>query len=156
MSTLRLLIILLFVSLLPSTSQSSPVTVTKTDKCPVCGMFVAKYKDFLAQIVFKDGSYVVFDGAKDMFKYYFNIKKYNATKDLSAIADIYVTDYYNMTLLDGRTAWYVIGSDVLGPMGHELIPFAKESEAREFMKDHSGKEVISFTAVSPEMVKNLD
>jgi len=151
-----MIVFILLILVLPSTGKSSPVIATKTDKCPVCGMFVAKYKDFLAQIVFKDGSYALFDGAKDMFKYYFNVKKYNAAKDPSDIAFIYVTDYYSMIPLDGRTAWYVIGSDVFGPMGRELMPFAQKAEALEFMKDHSGKEVIPFASVTPEMIKGLD
>ena len=28
------------------------------DRCPVCGMFVAKYPDWVAEIIFKDGSYL--------------------------------------------------------------------------------------------------
>jgi copper chaperone NosL len=38
-----------------------PLKPSPRDKCPVCGMFVAKYPDFLAQIVFKDGSALFFD-----------------------------------------------------------------------------------------------
>ena len=40
-------------------------------------MFVKKYPDWTSQILFKDGSYAVFDGAKDMFKYYLGLKKFN-------------------------------------------------------------------------------
>ena len=64
------------------------------DKCPVCGMFVKKYPDWVSQIVFKDGSYAVFDGAKDLFKYYHGLKKYNPSHAPSDIDSIYVTDYY--------------------------------------------------------------
>ena len=140
----------------PVTAEVAPVTASKTDKCPVCGMFVAKYTDFLAQIVFTDGSYAVFDGAKDMFKYFFNLKQYNASKELSDIAAIYVTDYYNVTPVDGRTAWYVVGSDVFGPMGPELMPFVQEKDATEFMKDHSGKKLIRFADVTADLIKELD
>ena len=31
-------------------------------------------------------------------------------------------EYYSLTRIDARAAWYVIGSGVVGPMGHELIP----------------------------------
>jgi len=156
MPAFRVIVFILLTMFLPSIGQSSPVTATKTDKCPVCGMFVAKYQAFMAQIIFTDGSYALFDGAKDMFKYYFNLPKYNAAKNLSDIAFIYVTDYYSMSPVDGRTAWYVIGSDVFGPMGQEPIPFAAEADAREFMKDHAGKEVLPFTAITPELLKGLD
>jgi nitrous oxide reductase accessory protein NosL len=126
------------------------------DKCPICGMFVAKYPDFLAEILFKNGSYAVFDGVKDMFKYYFNIKKYNPPQDKENIEAIYVTDYYSLNLIDGLRAYYVLGSNVYGPMGNELIPFAKESDAKEFMKDHQGKSIVTFQDVKYEMVKALD
>jgi nitrous oxide reductase accessory protein NosL len=141
---------------MPLLATSGPVTVAKEDKCPVCGMFVAKYPDFVAQIVFTDGTYAVFDGAKDMFKYYFNLAKYNPAKKTSDIAFVYVTDYYSLTLIDGQTAHYVIGSDVFGPMGRELIPLAQEQEARSFMKDHAGKQLLRFEAVTPELLKDLD
>jgi copper chaperone NosL len=137
-------------------NEVKPLKPSKEDKCPVCGMFVAKYPDFLAQIIFKDGSYAFFDGVKDLFKYFFDIKKYNPSKDLSDIVAIYVADYYSLNPTDGRKAWYVVESDVYGPMGKELIPFEKEDEAREFMKDHEGKLLVRFDEVTPSLIKGLD
>lgn len=155
MFVLRAIVVMVLLAL-PLTGKAAPVSVSKTDKCPVCGMFVARYPDFLAQIIFTDGTHAFFDGAKDMFKYYINLKKYNAAKEVSDIAFIYVMDYYNMTPIDGRTARYVVGSDVFGPMGRELIPFVKEADALEFMKDHSGKKMIRFEEVNPDIIKGLD
>lgn len=137
-------------------AQAAPVTATPADKCPVCGMFVAKYPDFLAQIIFTDGSHALFDGTKDMFKYFFDLKKYNAAKQRSDIVSVYVMDYYSMKPVDGRTAWYVVGSDVFGPMGRELIPFQQETEAKEFSKDHSGKQILRFDEVTPALIKGLE
>ena len=136
--------------------EAGPAKPSPTDKCPVCGMFVAKYPDFVARIIFKDGSYAFFDGVKDMMKYYFEPAKYNAGKQPSEVASVVVTDYYNLTLIDGLTAYYVIGSDVYGPMGKELIPFKGEAEAREFMKDHVGKAILSFKDIKPETLVELD
>ena len=119
-------------------------------------MFVAKYPDFAAEIVFKDGFYAVFDGVKDMFKYYFNLKKYNPSKSESDIDSIYVTEYYKLVLIDGLKAYYVIGSDIYGPMGRELIPFEKEKDAKEFMKDHKGESIVTFKEITYEVVKGLD
>ena len=133
-----------------------PVKLAERDKCPVCGMFVAKYPDFVAQVIFKDGSYAVFDGVKDMLKYYFNLKKYNQSKELSDIDAIYVTDYYDMTMADGYTAFYVLGSDVFGPMGKELLPFQSEKAANEFMSDHVGQSLLKFRDISADTLKGLD
>ncbi|HCE44934.1 MAG TPA: nitrous oxide reductase accessory protein NosL [Lentisphaeria bacterium] len=128
----------------------------KSDKCPVCGMFVHKYPDFLAQIKFNDGKVFFFDGNKDMFRFFFNLKKYAPERKTDDISSIHVTDYYSLSPVDGREAYYVAGSDVHGPMGKELIPFGKEPEAREFMKDHKGKSLLKFKDINPSVLKELE
>jgi len=129
---------------------------TAREKCPVCGMFVAKYPDWLAAVRLRDGSHVYFDGAKDMFKYLHDPKKYGPARKPEEFQAIAVMDYYELTWIDARKAWYVLGSDVYGPMGRELIPLAKEADAREFMKDHKGMKIIRFADVTPEVIKTLD
>jgi copper chaperone NosL len=126
------------------------------DKCPVCGMFVAKYPDFLAQIVFADGSLAWFDGVKDMMKYYFDLNKYNPGKKQEDIKAVVVADYYSLKLIDGLKAFYVLGSDVYGPMGRELIPFGEEAAAKEFMTDHKGQAILTFSQITPATIKGLD
>jgi len=65
-------------------------------------------------------------------------------------------DYYGLTWIDAQNAWYVLGSDVYGPMGRELIPLEREADAKEFMKDHKGIRMIRFSEVTPEVIKTLD
>jgi nitrous oxide reductase accessory protein NosL len=136
--------------------QKKPVKPLQKDKCPVCGMFVAKYPDFVAEIIYRDGSYAVFDGAKDMFKYYFNLAQYNPQKTLREIDSVYVTDYYDLVLTDARQAFYVIGSDVYGPMGKELIPFVHRQDAQEFMRDHRGNAILQFQEITQKTLEGLD
>jgi len=119
-------------------------------------MFVAKYPDWVSAIVFKDGGTVFFDGAKDLFKYYFDLNRYNPGQDITNIASVYVTEYYNMTLIDARKSHYVIGSDVYGPMGRELVPFKNRPEAAEFLKDHRGQKVVRFKDIAPALIESLD
>lgn len=149
-------VLILFMSASVFAQEGKARHPTSSDKCPVCGMFVAKYPDFLAQIIFKDGSVVFFDGVKDMFKYYFNMGKYDPSRSQADVAAVFVTDYYSLQPIDGTMAYYVRGSNVYGPMGKELIPLGSEEEASEFMFDHVGKEVVLFKAVTPEMIKDLD
>ena len=135
---------------------TKPAQPSDKDKCPVCGMFVYKYPDWLAQIVFKDGSVQFFDGAKDLFKYYFNIREYHSQKSRKQIAAIYVREYYDLVFLNARKAFYVAGSDIYGPMGHELIPLATMEDARAFLKDHKGKRIFRFEEVTQVLVERLD
>jgi copper chaperone NosL len=152
-----LIVVWLFLTAATSpTGKAGPAKPSPTDKCPVCGMFVAKYPDFVARLIFQDGSYAFFDGVKDMMKYYFDQSNYNGGKQPAEVASVEVTDYYNLTLIDGLAAHYVFGSDVYGPMGKELIPFKTEAEAREFMKDHAGKAILSFRDIKPETLIELD
>jgi copper chaperone NosL len=156
----RLLLLLLIVPLLwcgeAVAGEKAPVAISPKDKCPICGMFVKKHPDWIAQIVFKDGSHVVFDGAKDMFKYYHGMARHSPGREQSDIDSIYVTDYYSLQLIDGLKAYYVIGSDVFGPMGKELIPFASTGDATEFGADHMGKGVLKFGDVTAGRLKELE
>ena len=89
-------------------------------------------------------------------KYYFDLPKYNPAKTIADIGLILVSDYYKLTLIDGHKAWYVIGSDVYGPMGKELIPFPDETAAKEFRVDHKGTAILQFNDITPEIIKPLD
>ena len=126
------------------------------DACPVCGMFPARYPDWIATVLFKDGHADHFDGAKDMFKYLLNMEKYASGRKAADIERIAVTDYYATKRIDARTALYVIGSDILGPMGHELIPHPDQYDADEFLKDHQGKRLMTFDEVTMEILLGLD
>lgn len=112
------------------------------DLCPVCGMIVSKYPNWVATVLYKDGHAHHFDGAKDMFKYLQDLPKYapgHRKDDIKAIA---VTDFYNLGKVDAHQAYFVIGSDVLGPMGHEFVPLASKMDADDFLKDHKGKRAL--------------
>lgn len=124
--------------------------------CPVCGMFVAKFPEWVAYVVYKDGHAHYFDGAKDMFKFLASPKSYDKGHHPEDVATVAVTDYYAVEPVPARDAWYVVGSDVLGPMGHELVPLATEAEAQEFLRDHKGKKLLRFDQVTPEILGNLD
>jgi nitrous oxide reductase accessory protein NosL len=123
------------------------IKVTKDEKCPICGMYVYKYPRWAAQIFLDDGKHLSFDGVKDLMKYY--LKKPISTK-------IIVTDYYSQKAIDAKKAFYVIGSDTYGPMGHELIPFVSKKDAQTFKNDHKGTKILKFKDISKEEVEKLD
>ena len=117
------------------------IKVTKKEKCPVCGMFVYKYPRWAAQIWLKNGTHLSFDGVKDLTKYYHSHPKLKIDK-------ILVTDYYKQVAIDGLKAFYVIGSDIYGPMGDEAIPFEDKEDAKSFLKDHRGKKIVEFKEIN--------
>lgn len=132
--------------------KSKMINIPEDAKCPVCGMFVSKFPKWVAQIQLQDGHNHYFDGVKDMIKFYFNPTKYHAHSN-EQILQMNVTDYYSLESTDAKKAYYVLGSNVYGPMGEELIPFKNEDEAKKFMTDHFGKKVVSFDEIKEEMIK---
>ena len=151
-----LLLALWLVFGLGSSRADQKIEITKQDRCPVCGMFVYKYPKWVAQIYFNDGKAYFYDGAKDMFKHIFNTEKYTPGKTVEMMTEILVTDYYDVELFDAKSAYYVIGSDVLGPMGHELLPFKDQESAKEFLEDHKGKSILRYPEVTPAVIESLD
>ncbi len=134
------------------------IKVANDEKCPVCGMFVYKYHRWATQLFFMENSkikHLSFDGVKDLMKFYFEPEKWGNYKNIKIIK-ILVTDYYTQNAIRARKAFFVIGSDVLGPMGNELIPFKSKAEAEIFMKDHRGKKIVMFNQITKKMVYNLD
>jgi copper chaperone NosL len=135
---------------------ASTTSASAEERCPVCGMSVAKFADWRARIEFKDSTYATFDGPKDMFKYYLNLEKYNSSKNKNEVTSISVKDYVSKISIDAQRAFYVIGSDVYGPMGHEPIPFEKEADAGKFMEERKGKKILQFKDISLKVVIALD
>ena len=91
---------------------------------------------------------------KDMMKFY--IFDIDFPYDRSKITNIEVTDFYTLKAIDAKKAFYVVGSDVFGPMGNELIPFLTKNAAQNFMTDHAGEQIILFDAITPKLVMGLD
>lgn len=137
--------------------DAGPIAVPRRAKCPVCGMFVAKYPGWAAEVETPDGSRHYFDGVKDLMKFLFDASAYGVDDlpDADRLA-IRVTDYYSQAAIDARAAVYVIGSNVYGPMGNELIPLADADEAESFRSDHAGDRVLGFDEITPGLVAGLD
>ena len=156
LSYYKTIIISLSITLLLAINlQAKPVTEIKADeKCPVCGMFVAKYQPWIAQIQYSKNDVPMFDGVKDMMAYYFEPEKFGGKHGTKATA-IYVKDYYTQEWIDGKKALYVLGSDVMGPMGHELIPFNSQTAADNFIKDHKGKMIFQFDQITLDQINGL-
>ncbi|QKF85672.1 NosL domain-containing protein [Campylobacter blaseri] len=142
-----------------TSSLNYKISPTDKDKCPVCGMFVYKYPKWTSSLKYadsKESKVLFFDGVKDMFKFIHSPKNYGANSNDLRYEFIHVTGYYTLEAIDAKDAFYVLGSDVLGPMGNELIPFKKEEDARVFRLDHVGMEILRFDEITKGIICKLD
>jgi copper chaperone NosL len=127
--TVLLLAFLLFTATFTSQSiaaeKPAPQVIPADMSCGVCGMYPAKFVKWQSQVIFTDNKMVPFDGCKDMFKYILNMAKFDQTHTSKDITAIWVKDYNSGKWLDGKAVTYLVGFSELGPLGKELIPFAK-------------------------------
>lgn len=121
------------------TETSADDSITADAQCPVCGMYPARYKKFAPKVTFNDGKMVAFDGCKDMYRYLMDMDKYGQGRTKGDIRSIEVRNFSSGAWIDGRSAHYVSGSSVRGPMGPELIPFLSRNKAEAFQKKNGGE-----------------
>ncbi|MEJ2054965.1 MAG: nitrous oxide reductase accessory protein NosL [Calditrichaceae bacterium] len=124
--------------------------VSGEHRCANCGMYTLKHPNWEQKVISDDKGTMYFDGPRCMFKVLLD-----STVAPKIIREIHVKDYYSLQYIDGKSAYYVIGSDVLGPMGNELIPFRTKSAAEEFLKDHKGETVVQYDDVDMKMIMRL-
>jgi len=119
-------------------------------RCVNCGMYTSMYQKWEAIVKIKDKDNLHFCAPRCMFKVLLDT---SATPE--NIESIMVKDYYDLNLIDAQKAYYVLGSDVLGPMGNDLIPFKNSTSAEQFFKEHKGSKILQFDEVTMETIKSL-
>ena len=75
------------------------------------------------------------------------------TRDLSATA-MRVLDYYDGRWTDAGDVGFVAGSDVLGPMGPDLVP-VDARRAHKFAQDHAAGRPLPVDAITAEVLSQL-
>lgn len=100
-----------------------------TDRCAHCGMRIAG--DWLTSgATTSEARSVQFDTPKCLFAW--------LAGDGAGASGLWVTEYYGRTHHDVEGLFYVDGSDVMGPMGADLIPIDGRDRADAFARDHGG------------------
>jgi len=142
---MRLLVLtaLLF-SLCVPVMAAVPPAPGKDDRCAVCGMIVTPFPQWVSVIVMNDGKRLYFDGPKDLFVAFFDLATYVPGATAEQVAGVYVTEYYTLQLTPAIEVFFVTGSNVMGPMGQELVPVAGLEAVATFERDHAGQKVMRF------------
>lgn len=129
--------------------------VPTSARCPVCGMFPARYPRWAAQVVFDDGAAHFFDSAADMLHFLRAPERYDEERSAAEVAAVYVTDYASGTWVDAHAAHFVSASSVPGPMrGADLPAFADPATATSFVAEHGGT-VFAYDAIPGAVIDSL-
>jgi copper chaperone NosL len=122
---------------------------TEKDVCTVCGMHPASYPKHNSQILTMDGNTLHFCSTQCMINFNADPSKYvqEPTKTKMAWVTLFSDGMYESAL----GAYYVVGSQLNGPMGKEAFPFKLKKDADEFVKANGGK-IISFQQLTPQLI----
>ncbi|MDX2302953.1 MAG: nitrous oxide reductase accessory protein NosL [Microscillaceae bacterium] len=131
-----------------SPQQTSESSAVNTD-CQYCGMPSAEFPKWQSKLSTKEGEKYCCS-PRCMF-----LTVLDPKQTVKNIQKIEVIDFYDTKPIDARKAFYVIKSDVLGPMGSDLVPHRDKTAAEEFMKDHQGSKILRFEEVDLDMIKQI-
>jgi len=152
-----------------------PVTLTQADECDVCGMVIPNHPGPTTETFYADqqpsghDNPARFDSTWEAFQYDF--ERENQGWERQAM---YVTDYssvdYEITEDGGDLlisthpeaeafapageVTFVVGSEVIGAMGKDLVAFTDDGDAEAFQADHGG-ELLALDEVTPSVIAGL-
>jgi nitrous oxide reductase accessory protein NosL len=117
-----------------------------TEACVVCGMYPDRYPKHRSQILTTDKKTLHFCSTRCLVHYRAQPSKYreNPSKEMFIWVTVYPEGMYEYA----GGLFYVVGSDVPGPMGPEAIPFRTKAEAEAFAAKEGGK-VMRFNEIVP-------
>lgn len=113
--------------------------LSATDHCPICGMFPARMPHCAAGLRLTDGRTFYFCSNRCLLSAWRYPHRHLGAD--ARIDRMVVLDYFSGKPLDGLNAWWIVGSDVIGPMGPALVTLGSEQDVEAFQRRHGGTQV---------------
>jgi copper chaperone NosL len=133
-----------------------PRAVPAQSRCPVCGMYPARYARWAAQVILRDGAAHFFDSPIDLFAFLQNINRYDRRYGPADAAAVFVKDLESGEWINARQAFFLHGSSLAGPMRDADLPaFASRAAAARRYNAHGGK-VLAYDEITPELIRPLN
>ena len=133
----------------------APRPIAADARCPVCGMYPARRPRWAAQALYRDHAAHYFDSPVDLMQFLSHMARYAAGRSAADVRSRWVTDSASGAWVALEQAWFVQGSDALGPMRCADLPaFGDRAQAAEFVRRHGGQ-ALAFNALTPAIVNSL-
>lgn len=117
-------------------------------RCAECGMYADQAARWQAGATGADGSALRFDSPKCLLRF-------RASGRGRGLTNPWWTEYYTQAHLGAQQLVFVRGSDLISPMGHDLVPVAARGDAAaDFVRDHGG-EIVRPEAVDGALLDAL-
>lgn len=134
----------------------APRPIPADARCPVCGMYPARFPRWAAQSIFKDGAAHYFDSPINLFVFLQRVDRYNSRYAVDDVAISFVTDFETGQWIEAQDAFFVHGSSAFGPMRDADLPAFASREAADTLTRSRGGRVLAFTEVTPELIQSLN
>ncbi|MBW8456964.1 MAG: nitrous oxide reductase accessory protein NosL [Thiobacillus sp.] len=134
----------------------APRPIPVAARCPVCGMYPARFPRWAAQSIFRDGAAHYFDSPIDLFVFLQKVDRYDSRYALNEVAVSFVTDFETGQWIEAQDAFFVHGSSAFGPMRDADLPAFASREAANALTRSRGGKVLAFTEVTPEVIQSLN
>lgn len=128
--------------------------IADDDRCPVCAMRPSRSPGFAAAIQLDDGRTYYFCSAGCMLRAWLHPESFlHAGRERLHLPVVH--DYFSGKAIDARTAFWIPGSDVMGPMGSALVPLADEAHIDVFHRRHGGRNAFRLEDLNDASWKQL-
>ncbi len=125
-----------------SLSTDGRMRIGPSDRCPVCAMFPVRHPRTAAAMTLKNGDTFYFCSNGCLLRAWLRPTVYLGLA-CQAIDRMVVLDYFSGRSIEAHTAFWVAGSDVVGPMGPALIALVDATGLATFKKRHGATFVFS-------------
>jgi hypothetical protein len=112
-------------------------------RCKNCGMKIDPSSPWRAELIAADGAVTTFDTPRCA------LQSWRSGK--TPAKSLRVQDYYDRQARDGSELRFVIGGDVVGPMGPDLVP-VDAARVSKFIQDHAADRALRLEEITPEVL----
>lgn len=134
--------------------EKGTMQISDRDRCPVCAMWVVKYRKFAAAIQLKDGKTFYLCSTGCMLRSWMQPEIFLGVAKEELKRSV-VQDYFTGNQVSGRSVYWITGSDVIGPMGPALVPLQDRQHVEVFKKRHGAKEIFRLSEMTDEKWQQL-
>lgn len=102
-------------------------------RCAQCGMYADQAPRWQAGAAGEAGAQLRFDSPKCLLRF-------QAGERGRGVSGAWWTEYYTQEHLGADALVFIRGSDLVSPMGHDLVPVSAQGDAaNDFVRDHGGE-----------------
>lgn len=116
----------------------------KESRCKHCGMRIDPASAWRTELVGADKSVTAFDTPRCALLSW--------RSGQTTATNVRVQDYYERKWLDGTEVRFLVGGDVVGPMGPDLVP-VQPDRATKFIQDHHADRALRLDEVTLEVLQ---